>query len=105
MARVEYLVPQKKELVSCAVDFSIILGHLYNMGVDEVLRRYVLEHERHDILAEAHNGVAGGHYAGKETTQKILRVGLWWPTLHIDAHDYCKACDTFQQIGRPSRRD
>lgn len=46
------------------------------MGVDEVLRRYVLEHERHAIVAEAHDGVAGGHYAGKATTKKVLRVGL-----------------------------
>jgi hypothetical protein len=25
------------------------------------------------ILAEVHDGIAGGHYAGKETTQNILR--------------------------------
>ena len=70
-----------------------------------MLRRYALEHERHAILAEAHDGVAGGHYSGKEMMQKILRVGLWWPTLHTDSHDYYKACDTCQQTGRPSRRD
>ena len=75
------------------------------MGANEVLQRYVLEHERHAILAEAHDDVAGGHYAGKATAQNILRAGLWWPTLHSDAHDYCKACDTCQRTGRPSRRD
>ena len=66
------------------------------MGVDEVLQQYVLEHERHSILVEAHDGVVGGHYVGKETMQNILRAGLWWPTLHSDSHDYRKACDTFQ---------
>ena len=75
------------------------------MRADEVLWRYVLDHERHAILAEAHDRVAGGHYAGKAMTQKILRAGLWWPTLHSVTHDYCKACDTCQRIGRPSRRD
>jgi hypothetical protein len=57
------------------------------------------------ILSEAHEGVAGGHYAGKETTQKILRVGLWWPTLHKDAKEFCQSCDVCQRLGKPSRRD
>jgi hypothetical protein len=37
------------------------------MGADNILRRCVLEHERPRILAEAHEGIVGGHYAGKAT--------------------------------------
>ena len=66
------------------------------MGDDEVLWRYVLEHERQAFLTDAHGGVAGGHYAGKATTQKILKAGLWWPTLHTDGKKYCKAYDMCQ---------
>jgi hypothetical protein len=44
------------------------------MGADIILRRCVLEHERPRILAEAHEGIAGGHYAGKATTQKVLHA-------------------------------
>ena len=40
------------------------------------------------ILAEAYGGTAGAHYSGKDTAQNILRVGLWWPTLHKDAKEY-----------------
>ena len=47
------------------MDFTIIVGHLYKLGADEVLKRYVLEHERQAILAKAHGGIAGGHYAVK----------------------------------------
>lgn len=54
---------------------------------------------------EAHGGAAGGHYEGREIAQKILRAGLWWPTLHQDSKNYCKACDVCQMIGRPSWRD
>jgi hypothetical protein len=39
----------------------------------------VMESKRALILAKAHEGIAGGHYAGKETSQKVLRDGLWWP--------------------------
>jgi transposase InsO family protein len=37
--------------------------------------------------------------------QKVLRAGLWWPTLHRDAKDYSKACDVCQRVGKPSIRD
>ena len=42
----EYSIQQKKELVVRMVDFSIIVWHLYKMGNDEILRRYVPEFQR-----------------------------------------------------------
>ena len=46
------------------------------MGPDKILRRCVMEAERPLILAEEHEGIAGGHYTGKATVQKVLRAGL-----------------------------
>ena len=57
------------------------------------MRRYVLEHERRRILEEAHAGIAGGHYTGNAIVQKVLTVGLWWPTVHKDAKEFCRSCD------------
>lgn len=37
--------------------------------------------------------------------KKILRAGLWWPTIHKDEKEFCRVCDICQRIGRPSRRD
>jgi hypothetical protein len=68
MAPREYTIIQKKQLVVRAADFSLIVGQLYKMGPDEILRRCVMEVERPLILEEAHEGITGGHYAGKETT-------------------------------------
>jgi hypothetical protein len=51
-----------------AVDYQLIAGNLYKLGVDGILRRCVLEHERPMILSEAHEGIAGGHYVGKATS-------------------------------------
>ena len=48
-------------------EFTLIAGQLYKMGPDEILRRCVLEHEKLLILAKAHSGAAGDHYAGKAT--------------------------------------
>jgi hypothetical protein len=80
---------QKKNLVVCTTEYQMITGHLYKMGVDNILRRYVLEHERPRILAKSHEGIMGGNYAGKSTTHKVLHAGLWWPTTHRDSKEYC----------------
>jgi hypothetical protein len=66
------------------------------MGANGILRRCVLEHERPIILEEVHDGIVGGHYAGRATTQKILCTGIWWLTLHKDAKEYCQSCDICQ---------
>lgn len=100
-----YTNQQNKELVVRVEDVSIITGHLYKMGTNEILLRYVHEFERRSIIAEAHGGVVGGHYVGKEIVQKILRAGLWWPTLHKDCQDYCREFGACQRMGRPSWRD
>jgi hypothetical protein len=75
------------------------------MGLDEILKRCVMEAERPLILAEAHEGIAGEHYVGKATGHKVLRAGLWWPTLHRDDNEYSRACDVCQRVGKPSKRD
>jgi hypothetical protein len=30
--------------------------------------------------------------------QKVLRVGLWWPTVHRDAKEYFQRCDVYQRV-------
>jgi hypothetical protein len=75
------------------------------MGPNEILRRCVMEAKRPLIFTKSHEVIVGGHYAGKETAQKVLRAGLWWPMLHRDAKEYARACDVCQRFGRPSRRD
>jgi hypothetical protein len=74
------------------------------MCADNILRRCVLEHEKPRILAEAHKGIAGGHYAEKYTTQKVLHAGLWWSTIHRDSKEYCQKCDVCQRVGKSNRR-
>jgi hypothetical protein len=101
----EFTTAQKKNLVVRVVDYQFIVGHLYNMGADNILRRCVLEHEIPRILAEAHEGIVGGHYEGKSTAHKVLCAGLWWSTIHNDAKDYFQRCYVCQRVGKPNRRD
>ena len=64
---------QKKQLVVKATYFQLIVGQLYKMGPDEILHRYVLEHERPMVLNEAHVGVVGGHYVGKKQCARYYK--------------------------------
>ena len=75
-APTEFTTAQKKQLVVWVAYFQFIVRQLYKMGPDDILRRYVLEHELPMILNEAHAGVAGGHYIGKYMVCKVLQAGL-----------------------------
>jgi hypothetical protein len=56
-----------------AIDYQLIVGKIYKLGLDNILRRCVLNHKRKDILWECHNGVVGGDVGGKDTAYKILQ--------------------------------
>jgi hypothetical protein len=63
----EFDIAHKKILVLRAADYQLIAGHLYKLGTYKILRKCVIENEYPIILAEAHEGIAGGHYPGKAT--------------------------------------
>ena len=54
------------------------------MGLDDILRKCVLEHEQDNIMHETHYGPVGGHFQADTTAKKIQQSGLWWPTLYKD---------------------
>ena len=73
---------KKKQILAMkVVPYSLINGFLYKMGMDDILRRCVLEHERDNIMYEAHYGPAGVHFQADTTAKKIQQSRLWWPTL------------------------
>ena len=88
---------QKKHLVFKADDYTLIVGHLYKLGADEILCHYVFYYERPWVMIQAHVGVAGAHYVGKETMRKILQAGLWWPTIHMDTKSFCRHYDIYKR--------
>jgi hypothetical protein len=45
-----YFATQKRHLVVCAINYQLIVGQLYKLGLDSILRCCVLNHERPNIL-------------------------------------------------------
>jgi len=97
-----YMAMQSRHLVVRVVDYQLIVGHLYKMGLDQILRCCVLQQEREANLWECHAGVAEGHVGGKATVRKILHAGLWWPTIHKDSKAFAKECYVYYRVGKPS---
>ena len=46
--------------------------HLFKLGVDNLLKRYVTKEEARSILWHCHNSPYGGHYSGDRTVAKVL---------------------------------
>ena len=84
---------KKKQILDMKVaPYSLI----NKMGLDDILRRCVLEHERNNIMYEAHYGPTEGHFQVDTTAKKIQQSGLWWPTLNKDCKKFVSQCDRFQ---------
>ena len=62
---------KKKQILAMkAAPYSLINGFLYKMGLDYILRRCVLEHERDNIMYEAHYGLAGRTFSSRYNCQE-----------------------------------
>ena len=73
--------------------------HLYEEGVDGIIRRCVPEHEREQIQRKCHFEAYGGHHVGDRTAHKVLQSGFYWPTLFKDARKFVLSCDECQRVG------
>ena len=51
------------------------------------------------IIAEAHEGIAEGHFSANITLYKVLTALYWWPTIKKDVYLYCTQCDICQRVG------
>eukprot|EP00253_Pinus_taeda_P003308 PITA_03308 len=82
-----------------AAKFCIMNGALYWKDPGGVLLNCLVEEEAKQVMEDFHKGDCGGHLFWKTTTNKILRVGYYWPTLFADVYkivvSYHK-CQIFQ---------
>ena len=78
---------------------------LFRLCLDQMIQRCVPEEEYDSILSFCHSLACGGHFSSRKTVAKVLQSGFWWPTLHRDAHEFCRRCLRCQQTGRITKRD
>jgi len=95
---------QRKKLFKEANQYVWDDPHLFKIGADNLLRRYVTQEEANKILWHCHNSPYGGHFNGERTAAKVLQAGFFWPSLFKDANEYFKRCDNCQRTGNISKR-
>nr|GEW79007.1 reverse transcriptase domain-containing protein [Tanacetum cinerariifolium] len=78
---------------------------LVKVYADQVIRRCVHGKEAFEILEACHNGPMGGHHGANLTAKKDFDAGFFCPTIHKDAHELVKHCDSCQRQGKISQRD
>ena len=69
-----------------ALKFFILEGNLYWKDPGGILLNCLLKDEADKVLQDFHAGDYGGHLSWKTTTNKIFRVGFYWPMLFTDVH-------------------
>ena len=79
--------------------------YLWRFCSDQIIRRCVEDSERQSVLDFCHGREGSGHYGPKRTAHKVLECGLYWPTIHKDAYEFCKNCKMCQHTGTITNRN
>ena len=75
-----------------AMNYLIIGDTLYLRRVDFILCRCLTHEEAEVFLNDSHSEACGGHLSRLATTQKILCVDYFWPTIFKDCVEAMKHC-------------
>nr|XP_025661188.1 uncharacterized protein LOC112756783 [Arachis hypogaea] len=77
--------------------FTIYNNCLYRWGFSRPLLKCLCRKEAELALAEAHEGICGTHLEARSLYSKILRAGLYWPTIRQDCQAKVKSCNNCQK--------
>ena len=50
------------------------------------------------MLREVYEGICGNHVGAHSLTQKLIRVGYYWPTMQKDVQSYIRVFDKCQRL-------
>lgn len=95
---------EARSLMFKARNYCEINGKLYRRSLLEPLLRCLGPDESDLAIIEVHSGICGDHLGGKNLAFKIMRQGLFWPTMRRDCEDYVKKCRSCQVHGQVSHR-
>ncbi|XP_016164514.1 uncharacterized protein LOC107607039 [Arachis ipaensis] len=77
--------------------YTIFNNCLYRRGFSHPLLKCLCRSEAELALAEAHEGICGTHLGARSLYSKILRAGLYWPTIRQDCQAKVKSCNSCQK--------
>ena len=66
---------RKQSIAHRSRPYTVIGNNIYFQGGDGIFCKVVSQEDGKNLLKEFHEGLCGGHYAGKATANKILTTG------------------------------
>ncbi|XP_074377208.1 uncharacterized protein LOC141718723 [Apium graveolens] len=98
---------EARSIMFKARNYCIIGSVLYRRALTEPLLRCLGPKEADQAILEVYTGICGEHLGGKNLALKIIRQGLYWPTLRKDCEDFIQKCQACQCHGKndTSKRD
>ena len=77
--------------------FSLIDDVLFKKSATGLLQRCLNSKEAALTLLDLHQGECGNHSGARSLSNKVLRMGYYWPTLKQDAMEFVQKCDACQR--------
>jgi len=77
--------------------YVLIDGNLFQYGYSRPLLICVDKEEATRIRVELHEGICGSHIGGRALMLRVLRAGLYWPTMQTDYMEYVRRCEQCQK--------
>ncbi|XP_074377708.1 uncharacterized protein LOC141719230 [Apium graveolens] len=87
-----------------AKNYCVLENKLYRWGLVEPLLRCLGPEDAHLSMVEVHTGICGDHLGGKNLALKIVRQGLFWPTMRSDYENFVRKCKSCQLYGSVSHQ-
>lgn len=73
--------------------YCINNDQLYRRALEEPLLKCIGPKEAKIAKIESHSGIYGEHTAGKNMALKLIRHGVFWPTMRKDCEEFSKSAD------------
>ncbi|GJU61626.1 reverse transcriptase domain-containing protein [Tanacetum coccineum] len=101
--------PQKaRKLRVKAPQYKIFNGDLYRKSYMSPWLRCVGLVQAKSIIQEIHQGSCGMHAGSRSVVSKIMKLGYYWPSMHIDAKaliQRCEACQIHSLVSRKPKQE
>ncbi|KAJ9544863.1 hypothetical protein OSB04_024570 [Centaurea solstitialis] len=101
----DYNSHQRKKFISDAKHYFWDEPCLYKRCADGMVRRYIPDEEKADVLNHCHNLECGGHFSADRTVAKVLQSGFFWKSMFKDAREFIARCDRCQRVGNITKKD
>ncbi|GKF85566.1 reverse transcriptase domain-containing protein, partial [Tanacetum coccineum] len=91
-----------------APQYRVIDGNLYRKSYLSPWLRCVGPIQAKSIIQEVHQGSCGMHAGPRSVVSKIMKLGYYWPSMHIDAKakiQKCEACQIHSSVPRMPKQD